>query len=243
MKLICPRDNWQDPQEVSEREVGLLRHVAQRLNLTFRVDDQAGKVYLDQRRPGDAAAPATPQGVLRLNVPYYSQRDSATNQASRMCFSSSCAMLLAYLKPGILSGPNGDDQYLERVLRFGDTTSADAQLRALASYGVTASFGTGMGWDDVDALLDQGIPVPIGILHHGPVTAPTGGGHWIVIIGRTGGGGGYYVHDPAGELDLVSGGYDGSRSGAALIYSRPNLGRRWMVEGPGSGWGIRARRP
>ncbi len=28
----------------------------------------------------------------------------------RMCFSSSCAMLLAFLKPGVLTGSNGDDQ-------------------------------------------------------------------------------------------------------------------------------------
>lgn len=241
MKLICPRDNWQDPQEVSDREVGLLRHVAQRLNLTYRVDQVEQKVYLDQRRPGDATAAPEKPGPVRLAVPYFYQFDSETDQGGRMCFSSSCAMLVAFLRPGVLHGPNEDDDYLRRVQRFGDTTNAEAQLKALASFGVQAAFGQGLGFDDVDALLGQGIPVPVGILHRGHVTAPSGGGHWIVIIGRNGIGD-YVVNDPAGDLDLINGGYVG-KAGAGLVYSRANLGRRWQVEGPGTGWGIRARRP
>jgi hypothetical protein len=58
-----------------------------------------------------------------LSVPWFSQLDSSTDQARRMCFSSSCAMLLAFLRPGVLSGANGDDQYLQRVRRYGDTTN------------------------------------------------------------------------------------------------------------------------
>jgi hypothetical protein len=65
-----------------------------------------------------------------LSVPWFSQLDSSTDQARRMCFSSSCAMLLAFLRPGVLSGANGDDQYLQRVLRYGDTTGVAAQLQA-----------------------------------------------------------------------------------------------------------------
>jgi hypothetical protein len=64
--------------------------------------------------------------------------DSTTDEGRRMCFSSSCAMLLAFLKPGVLTGPNGDDQYLARVHQFGDTTDPAAQIKALASYGITA---------------------------------------------------------------------------------------------------------
>lgn len=56
MKLICPRDNWQDPQKVDQREVDLLRFVAQRLNLVFRIDAAHDKLYLDQRRPADDIA-------------------------------------------------------------------------------------------------------------------------------------------------------------------------------------------
>ena len=40
--------------------------------------------------------------TIQLAVPYFSQRDSATSQGERMCFSSSCAMA-AFLKPGSLT--------------------------------------------------------------------------------------------------------------------------------------------
>jgi hypothetical protein len=34
-------------------------------------------------------------------VPWFAQLDSATDEGRRMCFSSSCAMLLAFLKPAV----------------------------------------------------------------------------------------------------------------------------------------------
>ena len=45
------------------------------------------------------------------------------------------------------------------------------------------------------------------------------------------------VHDPFGDLDLVAGRYV-NNWGARLRYSRKNLGPRWMVEGPATGWAI-----
>ena len=172
---------------------------------------------------------------LVLSVPYYSQRDNQTDPM-RTCFSSSCAMLLKFLKPNSISG---DDQYIKTVYKYGDTTSAAAQLSALSSYGLKAEFCQDFGWSDIDSQLVRGIPVPIGILHHGPVSAPTGGGHWIVIIGRNEDNTRYVVNDPFGELDLVNGGYV-STNGKGLLYSKKNLGPRFLVEGPGSGWAIRA---
>ena len=48
---------------------------------------------------------------------------------------------------------------------------------------------------------ESGQPVPVGWLHKGPVGAPTGGGHWSVIIGyKTGA---WIVNDPNGEAKLV----------------------------------------
>lgn len=170
-----------------------------------------------------------------LQVRYYSQRDSATDHALRMCFSSSCAMLLETLKPGTLVGPNGDDAYLGRVLRYGDTTDANCQIKALQSFGINASLVQNASWRTIEAQIDKGIPVPLGILHKGPVTAPAGGGHWICAIGYSDDA--ITVHDPFGELDLVNGGY-GVSWGARLRYGRQNLGPRWMVEGPGTGWAI-----
>jgi uncharacterized protein YvpB len=174
---------------------------------------------------------------LILPVTYYSQRDSGTKHAYRMCFSSCCAMLVNFIKPGKLQGFNGDDQYLQTVFKYGDTVNSAAQIQALRDYGIKANFRTNLNWSDIDSQLAKKIPIPIGILHHGPASAPTGGGHWILIIGKTGDGAKYYVNDPYGDLDLVNGGYPGSTNGARLLYSKANLDKRWRVNGT-PGWGV-----
>ncbi|MGB1197163.1 MAG: C39 family peptidase [Synechococcus sp.] len=170
-----------------------------------------------------------------IRAPFYSQRDSATAHALRMCFSSSCAMLLEAVKPGTLTGPNGDDAYLGRVLRYGDTTDPMAQLKALGSYGIEATFTKHANWVTIEQQIDKGIPVPLGFLHHGPASAPRGGGHWLCCIGYRSNA--LVVHDPFGEINLAAGGYL-NNWGARLSYSHKNFGPRWMVEGPGSGWAI-----
>jgi hypothetical protein len=170
-----------------------------------------------------------------LQVPYFSQRDSETRHALRMCFSSSCAMLLEALKPGTLAGPNGDDAYLGRVLRYGDTTDSGAQIKTLGSYGIKATFTQKASWATVEQQIDKGIPVPLGFLHHGPASNPGGGGHWLCCIGYDADA--LIVHDPFGEINLAAGGYL-NNWGARLRYSRKSFGPRWMVEGPGSGWAI-----
>lgn len=188
---------------------------------------------------------APPVDKNPLPVRAYMQLDSETDQARRMCFSSSCAMLLEFLKPGTLKGPNGDDQYLRTVQRFGDTTDVQAQLKALAHYGVKARFVQDANFEVIEQRIRGGIPVPCGYLHRGPVDRPSGGGHWLTVIGTTGSH--LIVHDPFGEADLVSGQTLNSR-GANLRYSRENFGKRWMVEPfnggyrytPGKGWAILA---
>jgi hypothetical protein len=124
-------------------------------------------------------------------------------------------------------------------MSYGDTTDAKAQIRALSSYGVKARFTTTAGWKDIEQQINAGIPVPCGFLHRGPVTAPRGGGHWLIVVGFTQTH--LVVHDPYGEADLVNG---TTLGGVArfMRYSRQNFGRRWMVEGLGSGWAIIAER-
>ena len=123
-----------------------------------------------------SAKPAPSSKGNPLPVPWFAQLDSATDQARRMCFSSSCAMLLAFLKHGLLTGPNGDDQYLTRVRQFGDTTDPAAQIKALASYGITARFSNHASFSTLEEQIAAGIPVPCGYLHRGPVSRPAGGG-------------------------------------------------------------------
>lgn len=174
-----------------------------------------------------------------LQVPWYSQMDSDTSQGRRMCFSSSCAMLLEYLKPGTLKGRNGDDQYLKAVQKFGDTTDPTAQIKALESYGITASFSKKADFVLIENQIKAGIPVPCGYLHRGPVSSPAGGGHWLIVVGYDANN--VIVHDPFGEADLVLGTTIGSAA-RFMKYSRKNFGKRWMVDGDKSGWAVIAQR-
>ena len=121
------------------------------------------------------------------------------------------------------------------MLQFGDTTDASAQIKALATYGITARFVQNATFADLEEQIDRGIPVPCGFLHHGPSSAPSGGGHWLTVIGYTPKA--VIVHDPFGEMDVAGGTYPTTR-GARQTYSRKNWGPRWEVEGPGSGWAI-----
>ena len=188
--------------------------------------------------PIPAPPPKPPSRANPLPVPSFAQLDSTTDQGRRMCFSSSCAMLLAFLKPGVLTGSNGDDQYLARVRQFGDTTDPTAQIQALASYGIKARFSNQASFQALEQQIAAGIPVPCGYLHRGPVSSSAGGGHWLIVVGINATH--LIVHDPLGEADLLSG---TTLGGTARFcrYSRLNFGRRWMVEGDGSGWVVLAQ--
>jgi hypothetical protein len=168
-----------------------------------------------------------------VGVPWFTQRDSAQlSQRDRTCFSSSCAMLLEAIKPGTLKGGNGDDQYLAVVQRFGDTTDANAQIKALAHYGVTARLVQTADFQLLEQQIARGIPVPCGYIHRGPVERPTGGGHWLIVYGHTPSH--VVVNDPWGEPDLISG-TTLNANGMGLRFSRLNFGKRWMVESIGGG--------
>jgi GH24 family phage-related lysozyme (muramidase) len=171
-----------------------------------------------------------------LDVPYFYQRDSKTGHGERMCFSSSMAMAMDYLDPEAIEGD--DDWYLNEVFKFGDSVSSAAQVQAAESLGFDATFRTDLTQEALEAQLDLGIPMPIGILHKGNVSNPTGGGHWVCVIGHDDTH--FNVHDPFGELELVGGGYlhAGPTDGKFQRYSKANLVKRWEVEGPGSGWGV-----
>jgi len=94
-------------------------------------------------------------------------------------------MLLEAIKPGTLKGPNGDDQYLAVVQRFGDTTDASAQLQALAYFGVTPRLVQNADFQLLEQQIARGIPVPCGYIHREPVEQPTGSGHWLIVVGHT----------------------------------------------------------
>lgn len=166
---------------------------------------------------------------------YYPQTDSATKHGDRMCFSSTCAMAIKYLRPNALKGSNADDDYLRTVLKYGDTTQSTAQIKACQQYGVTATFSKTGSHQTLLNELKAGFPVATGILHHGPASAPRGGGHWMLLIGDDGSNG--IFHDPYGRMDNQNGGYLSIGSGGKEVkYSWANWLKRWAVEGPRTGW-------
>ena len=174
--------------------------------------------------------------VFPLDVPYYTQLDSEVwGQAERSCFSSSMAMALEYVDPEGIDGD--DDWYLREVLKRGDTVSSTAQVETARALGYDVEFRMNGTEQDLLGQLDRGIPIPIGILHKGHVDKPTGGGHWICLIGYDDTH--FYVNDPMGDLDLVGGGYpwSGRGEGDGLKYTRKNTLKRWLIDGSGAdGW-------
>jgi len=142
-------------------------------------------------------------------------------------------MCLAYLGVGNI---RDDLDYLKIVRRHGDTTSQAAHQAALAEMGVKARFTQNCSASQVQAEIRAGLPVAMGILHHGPVGAPAGGGHWIACYGFDAFG--WCVNDPYGELDLANGRWlrTGGDAGKGLRYSYKNLNPRWQPEGVGTGW-------
>ena len=164
-----------------------------------------------------------------LLVAWENQNNNASGTGYRECFSSSCAMLARFW--GKVSS---DDDYNVIRARYGDTTSAEAQLAALRSLGLTANFATNGQRATLEKQIHLGRPVAVGWLHHGSTSAPSGGGHWSVVIGFTEAAA---IHnDPNGEANLVHGGYTANTNGAGQHYSWKNWLPRWEADGPGTGW-------
>ena len=177
------------------------------------------------------APPAPAKQTVLLNVPYEAQNDNASGTGYRECFSSSAAMVARYY--GKIAS---DDAYNKFRAKYGDTTSSTAHVNALKALGLKARFITNCTSALLDAELNAGRPVMVGWLHKGPVTAPTGGGHWSVVIGHTPTA---YIHnDPNGEANLTKGGYINTTKGKAIAYSRRAWLPRWLVDGPSNGWAL-----
>ena len=173
-----------------------------------------------------------PTNIGVLSVPWFPQTDNYRDP-SRTCNSSSCAMCLEYFKPGTLKGPQGDDDYIRKVFAVGDTTDHTVQTKVLEGYGVKSTFSYNLGFDDLDRELAACRPVVIGILHRGPLTAPTGG-HMIVVVGKSGDD--YVINDPYGSLND---GYSGPvTNGKGVVYKKSDLTYRWLDHGKDkTGWG------
>ena len=211
-----------------------------------RLDDvpAALRLYVNPGGPSEAGLRRRREAEIRLwgggparsaervlQVAYFSQLDNTSGAGYRECFSSSCAMVANYY-----GRVKTDDDYNLIRARFGDSTDAQAQLAALRSLGLDARFVTNAAVGLLEAEILAGRPVAVGWLHKGPVTAPTGGGHWTVAVGFTADA--IVMNDPNGEANMLNGGYVNHTGGAGVRYSRRNWLRRWEADGPGTGWAL-----
>lgn len=163
-----------------------------------------------------------------LKVPYESQLDNSSGTGGRECFSSSAAMLARFW-----GKVPSDETYNTLRARYGDTTSAAAQVRTLRALGLQSHFWTNGRRQDLENEVRGGRPVAVGWLHKGGIKAP-GGGHWSVVVGldETH----FLMHDPAGEPLLMSGGHVRGSDGTYRRCSWLNFLPRWEVEGARTGW-------
>lgn len=168
-----------------------------------------------------------------LEVEYFSQKDGENGYNECSCQASAIAMAIEYINSDIIYD---DNEYMDYVLTCGDTVSQLAHKNALDNLGIQNQFRMNGSEADLIDLLSRGYPVPIGVLHRGSCESPSGGGHWITLIGFDDES--FYAHDPFGEMDLVFGGYpkSGPSDGKNIRYFRERLMSRWLVASDSDGW-------
>lgn len=164
---------------------------------------------------------------IKLDVPYYSQRDNK-QQPNRTCNASSCCMVAEYLKPGVFGG--SDDNYIELMSGYGDTVDHWVHTKLLESVGINSEFYYNLDYSDIEENLWVNKPVIIGVLHKGHYQTPYGG-HILVVIGKLDADT-YLVHDPWGEPFSYKN-FDGSFK----PVPKQSLNTRWLADGRRSGWG------
>jgi hypothetical protein len=194
----------------------------------------AGKlIALMEQHTGTNPLVRPKEKILKVAYEYQlGPDDGATGY--RQCFSSSCAMVARYY--GKISG---DYEYNKLRARFGDTTDPKAQIAALKALGLKATFEMDGTAQELEDEINASHPVPVGWLHHGPISNPSGGGHWSVVVGFTPTH--FIFNDPYGEANLTAGGYVSHKGGAGVAYSKKNWLPRWLIEGTDTGWFMKIR--
>lgn len=155
---------------------------------------------------------------VKLNVPYFDQRDNwemvdavpSFGFPDRTCNTTSNAMALAYClgdaevkRRKINAGVNQFETiYAKRVASYGDSTDHNAQTLALREFGIESYWTTTASPSDLIHSLNLGFPIVGGYLYKGS-------GHICAIVGYREDG--FYVHDPYG-----------ARAGASDWYAIKN---------------------
>ena len=165
----------------------------------------------------------------RLDLATENQADNRGGQGYRECFTSTCGAIARYWGKVV-----SDDEYNDIRRKYGDTTNPQAQLLALRSLGLIATFVSNGSPLLLRQEIAAGRPVAVGWIHQGPLISPRGTGHWSAVVGYNAAS--VRMMDPNGEADMAGGGYVSVGRGWEGWYSWKNWRRRWEVREEASGW-------
>lgn len=181
---------------------------------------------------------ANTNGSITLGVKWDDQVNSRyPDQAHRMCFSSSIHMALSYISAKFKQRFPKDDDYLNYMLKYGDTTEAHAHIAALESLGFKVQYSQKGHLRDIVKSLEEGLPCALGILHRGTVNAPSGGGHWVCCGGVNAARDSFQLFDPYGSVLDDGGPYTGAiANGNGYWCPAKVLDGRWTVDSDSDGW-------
>lgn len=133
-------------------------------------------------------------GKILKDVPYLNQRANKQDKFGRkgdtQCYSTTMAMWTSYLTGKALSS----EEYNKVRQKYGDSTNAGPQKKALKDFGINSNLLVGAyGHDTLRKEIDAGYPVPLGFKYKGS-------GHWGMLVGYDSNG--WVVHDPFGQLGI-----------------------------------------
>jgi len=136
---------------------------------------------------------ASAGGKIIQDVPYINQRANKADKYGRpgdtQCYSTTMAMWASQLT----GKPMTAEDYNQVRSKYGISTQAYPQKKALADFGINSSLQTGMGWNALRDEIKAGYPVPVGFKYKGS-------GHWGMVVGMKDDG--FVVHDPFGQLGM-----------------------------------------
>ena len=160
---------------------------------------------------------------LKTDTKYFSQRDNYRDPF-RTCNSSSNAMYCDWLKRATGgNGLPGDNDFIKRVFRKGDTIYHGNQTAVLKEYGFDTKWMTDGDLPFVIDLLKAGFPVVVNILHRGSLSQPTGG-HVIMLNHYDVGAKMFSSRDPFGTLISQYQVHNGAHSPISLVVFK----KRWQ---------------
>jgi len=226
-EVLMTPERWQDRWEAFKNE-------PQQVTAIWKLYDaikQSDPALLAENAEWATKFSEAPPQVQQqgIPVPYFCQLNMDDGSGWRDCFSATCAMLAAW-KGKVSADTHGENAYNHIRQKHGDSTVAGAQVAALAELGLKANYTTNGTRAKLVNMLGQGIPVGTGILHHGMSSSPSGGGHWMLIVGCDESG--VIALDPFGELNAVNGTWARQGSGGDHVhYSWKNWLPRFEVAG------------